>query len=199
MPYGGSQARGQIRAVAASLHHSSQQPWVLNPLSQRWNLQPHGCWSDLFPLSHNGNSWNKCFDKLNGGSGTTLRGYLNETSGLVSLEVFIGLHCSAIFWWVYARIVIIISSAFFFLLWRWVEYKSMGAELNYLAKMRGSRQGGRVHGLIKSSGVWRRAGFEGALPWNVPYINPLSHFCSDIFSKSLKLLWSAACEWASLG
>ena len=29
---GGSQARGRIRAAAASLHHSSQQLWILNPL-----------------------------------------------------------------------------------------------------------------------------------------------------------------------
>ena len=30
---GGSQARGRIRAVAADLHHSSWQHWILNPLS----------------------------------------------------------------------------------------------------------------------------------------------------------------------
>ena len=30
--YGGSQARGLIRAVAADLHHSSWQRWILNPL-----------------------------------------------------------------------------------------------------------------------------------------------------------------------
>ena len=37
--YGGSQARGQARAVAASLHPSSQQCWILNPLSEArdWN------------------------------------------------------------------------------------------------------------------------------------------------------------------
>ena len=29
-----SQARGQIRAAAASLHHSSQQLHILNPLSE---------------------------------------------------------------------------------------------------------------------------------------------------------------------
>ena len=34
MTYGGSQARGWIRAVAASLHRSSQQFGNLNPLSQ---------------------------------------------------------------------------------------------------------------------------------------------------------------------
>ena len=32
--YGGSQARGQIRAVAAGLHHRSQQRQILNPLSK---------------------------------------------------------------------------------------------------------------------------------------------------------------------
>ena len=34
MAYGGSQARGLIRAVAASLHHNSQQCWIPNPLSE---------------------------------------------------------------------------------------------------------------------------------------------------------------------
>ena len=35
MPYGGSQARGLIGAVAAAdLHHSSQQRQILNPLSE---------------------------------------------------------------------------------------------------------------------------------------------------------------------
>ena len=33
-PYGGSQARGLIGAVAAGLHHSSQQCRILNPLSK---------------------------------------------------------------------------------------------------------------------------------------------------------------------
>ena len=32
--YGGSQARGLIRAAAASLHHGSQQHGILNPLSE---------------------------------------------------------------------------------------------------------------------------------------------------------------------
>ena len=32
--YGGSQARGQIGAVAASLHHSSWHRWIFNPLSK---------------------------------------------------------------------------------------------------------------------------------------------------------------------
>ena len=31
--YGSSQARGQIRATAASLNHSPWQHWILNPLS----------------------------------------------------------------------------------------------------------------------------------------------------------------------
>ena len=35
--YAGSQARGQIGAAAASLHHSSQQLWILNPLSEASN------------------------------------------------------------------------------------------------------------------------------------------------------------------
>ena len=30
--HGGSQAKGQIRAMTASLHHSSQQHQILNPL-----------------------------------------------------------------------------------------------------------------------------------------------------------------------
>ena len=32
--YGGSQARGLIRAVAISLHHSSRQRQILNPLNK---------------------------------------------------------------------------------------------------------------------------------------------------------------------
>ena len=32
--YGGSQVRGPIGATATGLHHSSQQPWILNPLSE---------------------------------------------------------------------------------------------------------------------------------------------------------------------
>ena len=32
--YGGSQARGRIGAIATNLHHSSQQCWILNPLSK---------------------------------------------------------------------------------------------------------------------------------------------------------------------
>ena len=34
MAYGGSQARVRIRAIAAGLHHISQQHWILNPLSE---------------------------------------------------------------------------------------------------------------------------------------------------------------------
>ena len=34
MAYGGSQARGQIGAIAASLHHSSQQRHITDPLSK---------------------------------------------------------------------------------------------------------------------------------------------------------------------
>ena len=34
MAYGGSQARGLIRAVAAGLYQSSRQCWILNPLSK---------------------------------------------------------------------------------------------------------------------------------------------------------------------
>ena len=42
--YGGSQAKGQIGAVAASLSHSSQQCRILNQpeWGQGSNLQPHG-------------------------------------------------------------------------------------------------------------------------------------------------------------
>ena len=32
--YGGSQARGPIGAVAAGLHHSLWQRWILNPWSE---------------------------------------------------------------------------------------------------------------------------------------------------------------------
>ena len=35
--YGGSQARGPIGAVAADIHHSSRQCWILNPLSETRN------------------------------------------------------------------------------------------------------------------------------------------------------------------
>ena len=53
--YGGSQARGRIRAVSAGLHHSSQQRWILNPLSEardwtcipRYASQIHFCWATM--------------------------------------------------------------------------------------------------------------------------------------------------------
>ena len=32
--FGGSQAKGPTGAVASGLHHSSQQRWILNPLSE---------------------------------------------------------------------------------------------------------------------------------------------------------------------
>ena len=37
MACGGTQARDQIRTVAASLHHSSRQCQILNPLSEAWD------------------------------------------------------------------------------------------------------------------------------------------------------------------
>ena len=42
MAYGGSQARGQIGATAPGLHHSSQQPQILNPL--RPGIEPATSW-----------------------------------------------------------------------------------------------------------------------------------------------------------
>ena len=68
--YGGSQAgvemELQLPATATAtpdlsricdLHHSSQQPRILNPLSEQGlNLHPYGCQSESFPLSHGGNS-----------------------------------------------------------------------------------------------------------------------------------------------
>ena len=70
--YGGSQARGQIGAVAANLHHSPaipdrshvcDKPQLTakpDPLpteqGQGLNLCPHGCQLDLFLLSKDGNS-----------------------------------------------------------------------------------------------------------------------------------------------
>jgi len=71
--YGSSQARGQIGDTAVSLHHSHSnvgsklylQPTPpLMAMSDSWptewgqgsNPQPHGYWSDSFPLHHNGNS-----------------------------------------------------------------------------------------------------------------------------------------------
>ena len=72
MAYGCSQARRRVGAVATSLHHSRsnrsepclwlkpQHRAVSDPYpiqrGQGLNLCPHGYWSDLFPLSHGGNS-----------------------------------------------------------------------------------------------------------------------------------------------
>ena len=74
--YGSSQARGWIKAVATGLHHSHSNirskprlrptpqltatldPWPIEQ-GQGSNLSPHGCKSDSFPLSDDGNSWNK--------------------------------------------------------------------------------------------------------------------------------------------
>ena len=75
---GSSQARGQIRATAASLHHShsnmgSESHLWPTPLltatpypqsterGQGLNPHPHGYQLDLFPLRHNGNSKNASF------------------------------------------------------------------------------------------------------------------------------------------
>ena len=44
-----------IGAVAADLHHSSQQWQILNLRGQGLNPKPHGSWSDWFPLCHDGN------------------------------------------------------------------------------------------------------------------------------------------------
>ena len=41
--FGGSQARGHIGAIAASLHHSSWPPQVLNPLSEA-GIEPATLW-----------------------------------------------------------------------------------------------------------------------------------------------------------
>ena len=69
--YGGSQARSQIGAVAAGLHHSHSNAklglWPTPQLTatpdpysteqgQESNLRPHEYQSDSFPLCHNGNS-----------------------------------------------------------------------------------------------------------------------------------------------
>ena len=73
MAYGGSQARGLIRAVASSLchcHSSARSKLCLQPTprfmatsgpqptkqGQGLNLQPHSSQSDSFLLSHDGNS-----------------------------------------------------------------------------------------------------------------------------------------------
>ena len=69
--YGGSQARGRIRAVAASLHHSHSntrsEPCLLTGTTAHSNTgslthlthlnpRPHGSQLDSFPLCHNGNA-----------------------------------------------------------------------------------------------------------------------------------------------
>ena len=47
-------------------HHSSQQGRILNPLSKAKgsNLHPLGCQSDLFPLSHDENSYTRIFKHI---------------------------------------------------------------------------------------------------------------------------------------
>ena len=71
--YGGSQTKGRIGAIATGLQHSHSNArfephlWPTPQLTatpdpqptegdQGLNLRPDGCWSDLFPLSHNRNS-----------------------------------------------------------------------------------------------------------------------------------------------
>jgi len=58
MAYGSSQARGQIRAVAASLQPQLTAMLDPEPTEQRQelNLHPHGYELDLFLLCHKGNS-----------------------------------------------------------------------------------------------------------------------------------------------
>ena len=73
LAYGGSQARGWIGGTATGLHHghskvgSDPHMWPTPQLmatldcltteqGQGLNLCPHGCQSDLFPLSHYENS-----------------------------------------------------------------------------------------------------------------------------------------------
>ena len=56
--YGSSQARGRIRATAASLHHSPRHHQIPDPLNEARDLT--GVLMDtsqvLNPLSHNGNT-----------------------------------------------------------------------------------------------------------------------------------------------
>ena len=54
------QARGKIKAVAASLYHSSQQCWILNPLVGP-GIKPTSSWRvvGFLPLSHSRNSLNR--------------------------------------------------------------------------------------------------------------------------------------------
>ena len=77
--YGGSQARGQITALAAGLHHSHSKAGSEPPLratpqltttpdpewGQESNPQPHGYQLDSFLLHHNGNSNSSIFLRLN--------------------------------------------------------------------------------------------------------------------------------------
>ena len=79
MAYGGSQARGQIGAVTAGLCHSNARSELhLQPTPQLMvmpdpyplrgqglNLCPLGYQSDLFPLSHDGNSYSNFLLKGN--------------------------------------------------------------------------------------------------------------------------------------
>ena len=57
--YGSSQARGLTEATAASLHHSSRQRQIFNPLREARDQThtPHSSQSDSFPLRRDGNSW----------------------------------------------------------------------------------------------------------------------------------------------
>ena len=79
--YGGSQARGQIRDLAAGLHHShgnsrsephlqstprlmAMQDPEPTERGQGSNLQPHGYESDWFLLRHDGNFLVNSFDQI---------------------------------------------------------------------------------------------------------------------------------------
>ena len=73
MAYGGSQARGLIRATAASLHqshsnlhHSSWQRWILNPLGETKDqtLNHMAPSLDSLPLRLTGISWHYFFDEV---------------------------------------------------------------------------------------------------------------------------------------
>ena len=73
LTYGSSQARGQISTTAASLHHRSQQCWILNPLSKArepassWFLvafisaEPQRNSLLLFSFPHNNTLWYQSF------------------------------------------------------------------------------------------------------------------------------------------
>ena len=51
---------------ACHLHHSSQQCWILNPLSEARDRtpRPRGCYSDSCPLHHDGNSSKLSFKEV---------------------------------------------------------------------------------------------------------------------------------------